>query len=625
MTKSILGFKNAPGTIEYEIEWMTRWPMFEERPATLREFLGEKYLNIEDFVRPSVRDHLAEIFGPEVSGDRLVAYELAMITGGIGIGKTTIASIVLPYLAHWVLCLKNPQGYFGLLPGSRIAFMQMSTSGDQAKEVVFGDIKARIDHSPWFQAHGGQRRPNPRFKSQIRWESKDIWILPGDSRETTFEGYNILGGILDEADSHLITKNKDYAQQGYDTIYSRVTSRFEKRGFVLVIGQMKKSNGFAAKKFREFTADPRAYAVRFSIWESRGDKFYADQSPDGICHKFLYDPLKKQIVPPAAKLIHGKSLLEIPEVYRRDFTNNPEKALRDLAGIPPSVSDPFISMTDRIYSCRTRWMQRYPSFPSPFNQMFQIAEWFIAPDTLPRAIHIDLGSIHAGDNTDALAIAMGHVPHMVEIEGELKPYIVFDLLARWTTAPGQALMLSDMRRFVYDLNQKRKFRIEDITLDGFQSQDTIQQFQKKRFNAEELSVDRKRMPYEDLREAIYDERVEFPPLMVRYHHMDSVAELVEIAVKELLELRDLGNKVDHPDEGSKDVADAMAGVCYTLMGKGVGERTYKRRATKQDMGAMHTPPSRPEMGGISHPAYNGDAGLRAPVPPTMGNPYGGPR
>jgi dephospho-CoA kinase len=34
----------------------------------------------------------------------MTQFPLAMITGGIGIGKTTVASIVLPYLAHWVLC-----------------------------------------------------------------------------------------------------------------------------------------------------------------------------------------------------------------------------------------------------------------------------------------------------------------------------------------------------------------------------------------------------------------------------------------------------------------------------------------------------------------------------------------
>src|SRR3954451_18036108 len=131
-----------------ELAWLKANPAFKERPATLDEFLGSDYLNIRQYVRERVREELIEIIGEDVLTDRPTKFSLAMITGGIGIGKTTIASIVLPYLVHWVLCLKDPQDFFGLIAGSRIAFMQMSTSEKQALEVVFGDIKARIKHSP---------------------------------------------------------------------------------------------------------------------------------------------------------------------------------------------------------------------------------------------------------------------------------------------------------------------------------------------------------------------------------------------------------------------------------------------------------------------------------------------
>lgn len=143
--------------------------------------------------------------------------------------NTTMASVILPYMVHWVLCLKSPQEFFDLLPGSRIAFMMMSTSEDQAKETVFGDVKARIQYSPWFRDNFPY---DPDFKNQIRFD-KDIWILPGSSMETSFEGYNILGGILDETDSHKVTQNKDYGEDGWNTINGRIDSRFQDRGFLL--------------------------------------------------------------------------------------------------------------------------------------------------------------------------------------------------------------------------------------------------------------------------------------------------------------------------------------------------------------------------------------------------------
>lgn len=585
--------------IKAELRWLQRHPEFEEKPATMLEFLGDHYLNIESRVRDSLKTELVEIAGPDVNPSQPMQYALAIFTGAIGIGKTTIASIVLAYLTHWVLCLKDPQGFFDLLPGSRIAFMQMSTSEDQAKEVVFGDVKARINFSPWFQS----KYPyDPNWKNQLRFP-KDIWILPGDSAETTFEGYNILGGILDEADSHKQTKEKDYAEQGYETIANRMSSRFQTRGFVMIIGQMKSAAGFASKKYKEFSERDDAYACRMTIWESFGEKFYRERN-NGEYTTFWYDTKRKQIMPPVAALMNSDSMIEIPTMYRKEFENNPEKALKDLAGIPPAVGDPFISLVYKIEGCRDRWLERHPGYTSPVTLSGAIEDWFICQDAIKRVAHIDIAYSAEGDS---MGIAMGHVHEVVEIEEEFKPYIVIDMIMRLHAPPGGEIFLGDMRRIIYLLRDERKFKIKRATLDGFQSQDTIQQFRKRRIESDILSVDRQLMPYHDLREAIYEERIEFPKLMVKYRVGDT--EPTEVLVKELSELVDAGNKIEHPVNGSKDVADAVAGVTYNLM----GERQFRRKvvpltrdpSTRQTAAAV----------GMTHPAYKGGSGLSAPMPP----------
>lgn len=592
--------------VKKELAWLKKFPAFEERPASLEEFLGEDYLNIEDKVRTRIKEVLTDIMGEEVSGERITKIALAMITGGIGIGKTTIASIVLPYLCHWVLCLKDPQDYFGLLPGSRIAFMQMSTSENQAKEVIFGDIKARIRFSPWFQKNYPM---DPTFKNQIRFE-KDIWILPGDSAETTFEGYNILGGILDEADSHKVTKHKDYAESGFNTIHARITSRFHDRGFLLVIGQMKKATGFAAKKYKELRADPEAYVVRMPIWESFGWDSY-EKDEEGNPKAFYYDSRRKQVLPEGiGRKLHeegAEQIIKIPEVYKHDFQNNPEKALKDLAGIPPAVGDPFISLVHKIEDARDRWNIRHDHLGSPVDPDGRVANWFRAQETLKRVAHIDIA--YSGDG-DALGFAMGHVQEIVEIDGERKPYIVFDLLMRMKAPAGGEIFLANVRHFIYSLRNEFKFKLVHVSMDGFESTDTRQQLEKKRFGVEYVSVDKQVLPYHDLREALYEDRIEFPPYMVKINPGDT--ELVEIAYKELTELVDEGTKIDHPDNGSKDVADAMAGVTFTLM----GDRTYHRNVVRMD--SYRPKAQRVAAGGGMghHPAYLGEPSLTAPLPPS---------
>jgi hypothetical protein len=616
-----------PKRIVEEAMWLKANPHFEQKPATIEEFCGPGYLEIADLVRPGLMKALIDIFGEEVNAHRIAYFERAMITGGIGIGKTTFASIALPYMAHWVLCLKDPQRYFKLLPGSRIAFMQMSTSEKQALEVIFGDLKARIENSPWFVNNYPH---DDKFTKQIRFP-KDIWILPGDSSETTFEGYNILAGILDEMDSHKTTEQRgDYADLGYSTIDSRIASRFTEfgedgeetghKGLLICIGQMKKSHGFAARKYKEFKKDPKAYVMRMSIWESLGwDKF---TRKDGTRASFWYDSKRKQIIPTlVAGMIKNENLIEVPNAYLQQFENNPEKALKDLAGIPPNTSDPFISLVDRVDECIERWVEKHgKDSPVQSETSRPILEpWFKANgDPRKRHVHIDLAYSADGD---ACGIAMGYVDSVLEIDGEKKPHIVIDCLIRIKATPGTEILISDVRQIIYELKEDRGFRIYSISMDGFQSTDSMQQFRKKKYRVDYLSLDKSTLPYEDLRDAIYERRLDFPPYMTYLKKGDG--ELVNIAVRELTMLQHANKKIDHPADGSKDVADAMAGVITTLMGdrtyrKGVGLGQSPALPTEDELEATGTD----SMGVvIPLPGRNG-SGLQAPVPPSVGGMLG---
>jgi hypothetical protein len=549
-------------------------PEFEEMPATIEEFLGPEYLNIADIVRDGVKKALIDIFGEEVNADRISNYEQAMFTGAIGIGKTTFASIAIPYMVHHTLCLRDPQKFYKLMPGSRIAFMQMSTSANNALNVVFGDIKARIENAPWFI----DNYPHDKsFKKQIRFP-KNVWILPGGSEETQFEGYNILGGILDEMDSHKIVDEHDYAEQGFNTIENRITSRFKDFsnpeeshhfGLIICIGQMKSASGFAMKKYKEMLKNPKAYVVRMTIWESFGwNKF---TRKDDTRASFWYDVKRKKVVPSLlASVIKNEDMIEVPLAYKSEFDNNPEKAAKDLAGIPPTVTDPFISQLDRIEECVTRWISNHgeesPVGPNPSR--WELADWFRGNgDPRRRHIHIDFAVSAEGD---ALGMAMGYIDHFVTREDEKKPYIVIDALFRLKAMPGTEIFFQDIRNMVYHLRNERRFRVVSVSMDGFQSTDTKQQLRKKRFHVEDMSADKSTLPYEDLREAINERRIEFPPYETYLRKGDG--ELVQVVVRELSQLTYNGKKVDHPDKGSKDVADALACVCSMLM----GDRTYRR-------------------------------------------------
>lgn len=108
---------------------------------------------------------------------------------------------------------------------------------------------------------------------------------------------------------------------------------------------------------------------------------------------------------------------------------------------------------------------------------------------------------------------------------------------------------------------------EEFIAGGFvthNSHDIMQQLRDYGLHAETLSVAKKH--YEDMKLAISEERVEGP--------------FNEILIEELVKLRIVKDKVDHPRKGSKDLADATCGAIYNVI-------AHARRDTMQEL-EVHT-------------------------------------
>ena len=86
------------------------------------------------------------------------------------------------------------------------------------------------------------------------------------------------------------------------------------------------------------------------------------------------------------------------------------------------------------------------------------------------------------------------------------------------------------------------------------------------------SVDRTSVPYKNLRDAIYDGRL-------RIYYQDILVD--ELISLEYDEKRD---KVEHPPKGSKDVADALCGAYWLLLGRSKTWEGYADVGEREDLG-----------------------------------------
>jgi hypothetical protein len=171
-----------------------------------------------------------------------------------------------------------------------------------------------------------------------------------------------------------------------------------------------------------------------------------------------------------------------------------------------------------------------------------------------RHIHIDIGL-----RRDALGFCMAHIAGHRDVvrrgdQGEhleRAPIYVVDVMLRVIPPPGDEIILGDVRRLIYELSQ-HGYSITSVSTDSFQSTDMIQQLNSKGFNARVVSVDTSTDPYESLKTALYEDRV------FLYDYPTVLQELRQLQ-------RDYKkNKIDHPNRGSKDCSDALAGALWTL-------------------------------------------------------------
>jgi hypothetical protein len=174
--------------------------------------------------------------------------------------------------------------------------------------------------------------------------------------------------------------------------------------------------------------------------------------------------------------------------------------------------------------------------------------WFNGTDAQVRFIHIDLAL-----KRDRAALSMVHSPGFKEIKTlggiEKLPVVNVDLVYSWEASINQEINFSSIRQMIVDLC--RKFDVAKVTFDRWQSIEMIQSLRAQGINADFHSV--KKTDYDTLMTAIYDTRL-------RGYWNELLVE------EELLKLRLFGNnKIDHPNSGSKDLADAVTGATFVCI------------------------------------------------------------
>ncbi len=485
------------------------------RPVGVREFIHSKrYLGLKGVAYPVVVDTLEEIFEG--------GYREAVLSWGIGSGKSFLASLALTYLLYRTLRLPDPQGYYGLAPGAKIILLNMALSAGQATRVVFDQVARFVDESQWFQ---NKRQPVNRMRNELEFRNQVV-LLAGNSSERFPLGYNLLGAVLDEAGWYVEGSEdgrRDQAEEIFNALQRRITSRFGERGLLIVCSSPRHEEDFMERKLQEARRFKWIYGSRRAAWEVKPPEQFRGEY-------FEHEGL------------------QIPVEYEDDFRRNAERAMRDLAARPARG----MSLYFRDIAALEKAKEGMGG--PPVDEQGWPVEQFVAEDDEPRYVHVDLGLTR-----DACGIAMAHCKGAEDALGE--PQAIVDFVWRIPAPPGGEIDIDGVVELIFEL-VRRGFSIAQVSYDGWQSASSIQRLRGRDINATVVSVDRDLSAYDTLKELVNLGRLricDFEPFFGEARRLRLIR----------------GVKVDHPPGGSKDVTDAVAGAVSEAVKAWRGEVTAR--------------------------------------------------
>lgn len=534
---------------------------FTHVPVGFREFVESPYfLDSANVLYPEVLR-----CGEEMNNG---SYEEAVLTGGIGTGKTTLALFSTAYQLYLLSCYKSPQKSFGLDPASEIVLMFQSINATLAKTVGYERFKAMIAGSPYFKE---QFPFDKTIVSELRFPNRII-VKSVSGNEAGTIGQNVIGGIIDEINfMAVVEKGKkgdggtyDQAMALYNSIKSRRKSRFMKGGkmpgLLCLVSSKRFPGQFTDKKTEEAQREldkygkTNIYVYDKTVWQVKPEGSFSGE----WFTVFIGDEFRKPyVIESDADLANFPAedvnlLLEVPAEYRQDFDNNLLNSLREIGGVSTLASAPFILNRNAITEALRKDYLCFGRDSVDFVQTkLQINPKKFKNPELPRFVHCDLAI-----TGDSAGFAIGTVTGfktMTRGDGtvELLPDIWIDAVLEITPPKNGEILFYKVREIIYAM-KKLGMNIRWVSFDSFQSRDSMQLLKQAGYMVGYQSMDTSMAPYEYVKNALYDGRLSLP------HHPKLVYELSSLE-KDIKK-----RKIDHPAHASKDVSDALAGVVYGL-------------------------------------------------------------
>ena len=548
---------------------------YEEIPVDIITFIKDrKYLGNawhlsdgECKLYPYWENKLQQLFPNNVS----TSVNNLILSGARGLGKSEIAITVMLYIMYRVMCLKNPLEHFRLKPTEKIAFSFMNITEALAYDIGVSKFQNTVQMSPWFMERG-----TITGKKELVWNPPNYINIIIGSQPRHVIGQATLANFFDEISfipTQDIDKQKARAIDMVDTAVGGMKTRFtnngENPGIIILASSKRSEKSFLEEhmKKKALSEGDNTLIVDEAVWNIKPKGTYSNRFfYVAVGNRFLNSEVITEQQPDLDSYRNkGYRIIEVPIDLRPDFIDDIDRALCDFAGISSTQLSTYISGV-RLSECKSnKYLNPFikdiievGNAPTDKTQYWEFFDLSRVPNELkskPLYIHLDMSV--SGDKTGIAGTWIkGKKPSQSNepISKDLYYQLAFNVSIK---APkGYQISFEKNRQFIRWLRDNG-FRIKLVSCDTYQSYDLLQQLKAEKFNTEIVSVDKVNsdrvcVPYQHLKNVIYENRI------IIYNKCDLLTEELTS-----LEKNNHTGRVDHPENGSKDSADAMCASVYT--------------------------------------------------------------
>jgi hypothetical protein len=597
LQEALAEIRNNPDTADAYLKDLWRLD-YEKRPPSMLEFLEDPYWlgslmkksEETEGMFPTWKKLLIQDFDLDSRVHNLV------VSGSLGIGKTFVTVTIMLYRIVLARCLRNPQAFFGLTKGSSIYYATLSVTRSVVQETAFGDFINFMTNSPFFneECHFNPEKKYANFRIGV---GRNIFLTAG-SQGWHIIGRNAMGVALDEGNFRLEANPDLKAYKLYDEVRTRIRNRFQRMaGFLPAISILSSSardeSSFTERvktdieKSKKEDPDQRIYS--YPVYVIKEHTLVLSKKWFKVVHGLKnVDPFvlkgwyEKDGTPIDVEELHekppaGAKVEMVPENYIADFNRNVKNGLQNVSGISTGGSFRFlgnqVDLEKAIEAAEQHGVVAPHTILSlPISEEDKSNVWdFLNPKLFltkqmsrfqpirdpfaARYCHIDLATrTQAGVSICHIAgrqLVEGLVRDGGEVFDEYRVVVEYDFILSIIAGKTKPISIMKVVNLLFWLRDVCGYRFALVTADQFQSALPLQLLENKGFKTANLSVDRSKKPYEAWRSGFEERRIRM------FRH--------DVLMQEAENLVDLGDKVDHLPDQSKDVCDSAAGCYYSAI------------------------------------------------------------